>query len=71
MYKKVDTGLDFVARENDILKFWKENRKKQQKQIWKHNKAERGCKSSLFFFVRRTGMTKPPVQLGVGKNTLV
>ena len=26
MYKKVDTGLDFVARENDILKFWKENR---------------------------------------------
>jgi len=22
-------------------------------------------------FVRRTGMTKPPVQLGVGKNTLV
>ena len=25
----------------------------------------------FFFFVRRTGMTKPPVQLGVGKNTLV
>ncbi|WP_242970142.1 DUF3846 domain-containing protein [Anaerotignum lactatifermentans] len=24
-----------------------------------------------FFVVRRTGMTKPPVQLGVGKNTLV
>ena len=25
----------------------------------------------LFFFVRRIGVTKPPVQLGVGKNTLV
>ena len=23
------------------------------------------------FFVRRIGVTKPPVQLGVGKNTLV
>ena len=28
-------------------------------------------KDSGFFVVRRTGMTKPPVQLGVGKNTLV
>ena len=25
----------------------------------------------VLIFVRRTGMTKPPVQLGVGKNTLV
>ena len=24
-----------------------------------------------FFIVRRIGVTKPPVQLGVGKNTLV
>ena len=24
-----------------------------------------------FVFVRRIGVTKPPVQLGVGKNTLV
>ena len=26
MYKKVDTGLDFISREKDILTFWKENR---------------------------------------------
>ncbi len=26
MYKKVDTSLDFVAREQEIAKFWKENR---------------------------------------------
>jgi len=26
---------------------------------------------SAFFVVRRIGVTKPPVQLGVGKNTLV
>lgn len=26
MYKKVDTGLDFIGREQDVLKFWKENR---------------------------------------------
>lgn len=26
MYKKVDTSLDFVSREKDTLKFWKENR---------------------------------------------
>ena len=25
----------------------------------------------VFFIVRRIGVTKPPVQLGVGKNTLV
>lgn len=25
MYKKVDTALDFVGREKEILKFWKEN----------------------------------------------
>ena len=25
----------------------------------------------VFFVVRRIGVTKPPVQLGVGKNTLV
>ena len=31
------------------------------------------CKQTIpaIIFVRRTGMTKPPVQLGVGKNTLV
>ena len=26
MYKKVDTSLDFVAREQEIVKFWKENK---------------------------------------------
>lgn len=26
MYKKVDTGLDFVKREQEVLDFWKENR---------------------------------------------
>lgn len=25
MYKKVDTGLDFVEREKEVLEFWKEN----------------------------------------------
>lgn len=25
MYKKVDSGLDFVTREKEVLKFWKEN----------------------------------------------
>lgn len=25
MYKKVDNGLDFVAREKEVLDFWKEN----------------------------------------------
>ena len=25
MYKKVDTNLNFVDREIDVLKFWKEN----------------------------------------------
>ena len=29
------------------------------------------CGSAILIIVRRTGMTKPPVQLGVGKNTLV
>lgn len=24
MYKKVDNGLDFVAREKEVLDFWKE-----------------------------------------------
>ena len=28
-------------------------------------------KDSSFLIVRRIGVTKPPVQLGVGKNTLV
>ena len=27
--------------------------------------------TSAAFLVRRIGVTKPPVQLGVGKNTLV
>ena len=27
--------------------------------------------NTCFFIVRRIGVTKPPVQLGVGKNTLV
>ena len=26
MYKKVETGLDFVGRETEVLKFWKENK---------------------------------------------
>lgn len=26
MYKKVDSGLDFCAREREVLEFWKENR---------------------------------------------
>ena len=34
-------------------------------------KAEIFGKGFQLFIVRRTGMTKPPVQLGVGKNTLV
>ena len=25
MYKKVDTGLNFVGREQEVLDFWKEN----------------------------------------------
>ena len=25
MYKKVDTGLNFVEREQEVLDFWKEN----------------------------------------------
>ena len=25
MYKKVDTSLDFVEREKEIIAFWKEN----------------------------------------------
>ena len=26
MYKKVDTNLDFVQREKEVEKFWKENK---------------------------------------------
>ena len=26
MYKKVDTSLDFVSREKDVLDFWNENK---------------------------------------------
>ena len=26
MYKKVDTGLNFVDREKEVLQFWKENK---------------------------------------------
>ena len=45
--------------------------KKQEKIRYYKNK--KGGKNRLFYLliVRRTGMTKPPVQLGVGKNTLV
>ena len=25
MYKKVDTSLDFVAREQEVIDFWKKN----------------------------------------------
>ena len=25
MYKKVDTSLNFVERENEVIKFWKDN----------------------------------------------
>ena len=34
-------------------------------------KNQTGENPVFFIFVRRIGVTKPPVQLGVGKNTLV
>ena len=36
MYKKVDTKLDFAAREPEVAKFWKEN-KVIKKMIEKNN----------------------------------
>ena len=37
----------------------------------KQNSRNPEKRISAIFVVRRIGMTKPPVQLGVGKNTLV
>ena len=56
MYKKVDTSLDFVSREKDTLKFWKENR------IFEKSASQRkGEKAYTFFDGPPTANGKPHI----------
>ena len=38
MYKKVSTDMDFVSREKETLKFWKENRVFEKSVEWRKGK---------------------------------
>lgn len=53
MYKKVDNGLDFVAREKEVLDFWKENhifekasKKRRQSRVFVFRRSAYGKRTS-------------------------
>lgn len=56
MYKKVDTSLNFVEREQEILKFWKEN-----KIFEKSNEKNEGNKTFTFYDGPPTANGKPHI----------
>ncbi|HWR22589.1 MAG TPA: isoleucine--tRNA ligase [Feifaniaceae bacterium] len=56
MYKKVPTTLDFVSREKDVLKFWKEN-----KVFEKSTLHRKGAKTYTFFDGPPTANGKPHI----------
>ena len=59
MYQKVPTDLNFVAREKDVLKFWKENHifeKSLQK-----NQADAADKTYTFYDGPPTANGKPHI----------
>ena len=56
MYKKVDTSLNFLDREKEVLKFWKENK------IFEKNMAENeGAKEFTFYDGPPTANGKPHI----------
>ncbi|MCQ2520885.1 MAG: isoleucine--tRNA ligase [Lachnospiraceae bacterium] len=56
MYKKVETDLNFVAREKEVEKFWKE------KDIFKKSIAQReGCPTYMFYDGPPTANGKPHI----------
>jgi len=58
MYKKVDTGLNFVDREREVLKFWQENRI-FERQIEEHAGEE--CPTYTFYDGPPTANGKPHI----------
>ena len=56
MYKKVSASMDFVPREQEVLKFWKEN-----KIFEKSVELRRGCEPYTFFDGPPTANGKPHI----------
>ena len=56
MYKKVSTSLDFVSREKEILKFWKENHVFEAS-----TKHRAGCEPYTFYDGPPTANGKPHI----------
>ncbi|MBQ6921982.1 MAG: class I tRNA ligase family protein, partial [Clostridia bacterium] len=56
MYKKVDASLNFLDREKEVLKFWKENK------IFEKNVAEnQGAREFTFYDGPPTANGKPHI----------
>ena len=56
MYRKVSTDMDFVSREKDVLKFWKEN-----DIFHKSNQIREGCPKFTWYEGPPTANGKPHI----------